>query len=105
MIVPSTSLNFDIRWRTRDLAVHESATRSHYKNLIGDLPAARVGTLNINVSSLAEVSLHSYIPGVPGENHNLFLALLSTPVYNSPELSGDNDLILSLFGWHNEKIR
>lgn len=91
MIVPSTSLNFDIRWRTRDLAVHESATRPHYKNLIGDLPAARVGTLNINVSSLAEVSLHSCIPGAPGENRNLFIpgasACMAIPVYSSPELS------------------
>ena len=41
----------------RDLAMREpAATRSHYKNLIGDLRAARVGTLNINVSSRAVVS-------------------------------------------------
>lgn len=95
MIVPSTSLNVDMRWRTRDLAVHESATRPHYKNLIGDLPAARVGTLNINVSSLAEVSLHSCIPGVPGENRDLFLALLRID-FCSPELSKDNN-VSSLF--------
>lgn len=90
------SLNFDIRWRTRDLAVHESATRPHYKNLIGDLPAARVGTLNINVSSLAEVSLHLCIPGAPRENLNLFLALLHViPIYSS-ELSGILELLYSI---------
>lgn len=98
MIVPSTLLNFDIRRRARDLAVHESATRPHYKNLIGDLPAARVGTLNINVSSLAEVSLHSCIPGAPRESRNLFPALLHfIPIYNPLELSGDSNLMLPLF--------
>jgi len=61
------------------LAMRESATRPHYKNLIGDLLAARVGTLNINVSALTEVSLHSCIPGVPELNHNFFLALLRVP--------------------------
>lgn len=56
--------------------MRESATRPYYKNLIDDLPAARVGTLNINVSALAELSLHSCIPGVPKLNHNFFPTLL-----------------------------
>lgn len=99
MIVPSTSLNFDTRWRTRDLAVHESATRPHYKNLIGDLPAARVGTLNINVSSLAEVSLHSCIPGVPGENRHSFQVCIDSRSQFAKIIRqlSESDLILSLF--------
>lgn len=48
----------------RDSAMRESAaTRSHYKILIGDLRAGRVGTLNINVSSSAVVSPDPCTPG------------------------------------------
>ena len=49
-----------------------AATRSHYKNLIDDLCAARVGTFNINVSSRAVVSSRPNTPGDSGKRATMF---------------------------------
>jgi len=76
MIVSSMLLNFEIGgerviWQCANLPLDRTI-----KTLSAIFLAARMGTLNINVSAVAEVSLHSCIPGVPELNRNFFLALL-----------------------------